>query len=107
MISDSHKGDFLSVKMVVQHLQRFMALFREASFIHEHHTVDGQFELTVAALSVDSTIENSLYLIGSCPMRALVEMWVEGSEDSGVTKVANFGLLPFQVGNGQIEGECL
>ena len=107
MIGDGYKGDFLSVKVVVQHFQRFMAFFREASFIHEHHTVDGQFELTVAVLAIDSTIEHCLYLLGSSPAWTLVVMWVEGFENGGVTKVPNFGLLPFQIGNCQIEGECL
>ena len=94
VVGNGHEGNLLSVKVVVQHLQRLMALLWEASLIHEHYTVDGQLKLAVAALAVDSTRENSLYLIGSSPARTLVEMCVEGLKDSDVTKVLPFGLQP-------------
>ena len=84
-----------------------MALLREASLVHEHHTVDGQFKLAVAALAVNGTRENSLYFIGSSPTRTLVKMGVKRTEDSDVTKEFFLGLLPLQVSNGQVEGECL
>ena len=61
----------------------------------------------MAALAVDGTREHSLYLIGSSPTGTLVEMWVEGTEDFGVTKVPHFGLLSLQVVNSYIKGEGL
>ena len=84
-----------------------MALLREASFIHEHHTVDGQLKFAVTALAVDGTREHSLYLIGSSPARTLVEMGIKRTEDSDITKMFLLGLLPLQVRNGQIKGKCL
>ena len=84
-----------------------MALLRETSLIHEHHTVDGQLKFAVAALTVDGTREHCLYLIGSSPTRTLVEMGVKRTEDSDITKVSLLGLLPLQVGNGQVKGKCL
>ena len=84
-----------------------MALLGKASLIHEHYTVDGQLKFAVATLAVDGTREHCLYLIGSSPAGTLVEMGVKGTEDISVTKMFLLGLLPLQVGNDQIKGECL
>ena len=95
MVGNGHKGNLLLVKVIVQHLQRLMALLGETSLIHEHHTIDGQLKLAMAALAVNGTRENSLYFIGSSPSRTLVKMGVERAEDFGVTKVLLLGLLSF------------
>ena len=86
MVGNSHKRDFLSVKVVVQDFQRLMTLLRETSLIHEHYTIDGQLKLHEIALTVDGTREHRLYLIRCSLAGTLVEMGVEGSEDSDVSE---------------------
>ena len=77
----------------MQHLQRFMAFLREASLIHEHHTTDGQLKLDVVTLTINGTREHCLYLIGSSVVGTLVEVWVKGFKEIGVTKVLFYRLF--------------
>ena len=54
MVGNSHKGDFLFVQVIVQYLERLVALLRQTSLVHEYHAIDGQVEALVAALSINS-----------------------------------------------------
>ena len=107
VVANGDERDFLLVKVEVEDLERLMALLGETGLVHEDHAIDGQRDTLVAALAVDSTREHGLYLVGGSASGALVELWVQGLEHVHVPENVHFGLLPLEVGQAEVKGECL
>lgn len=63
MVADGKEGYFLPVQEVMQDFQGLVALFREASLVHEDHAVHWQGDFSMATLSVDCSAEHSGYFI--------------------------------------------
>ena len=104
---DGYETYLLLVQVIMEHIEGFVALLRTPRLIDTHHAIDGPVKVLVATLLVDGAGEHCLDLVGGGASRALVVVRIQGAEDVCVAEEGMLGLLFFEVGDGQIEGEGL